>query len=81
MGDDHVAAFEVDQKVFRPPPERQDAPAGNERGEIGREGKAQVRTAQLRPHQERAFHRGRQAPPDGFHLGKFRHSRLLACAK
>lgn len=73
MGDDDVAALQLDRQIFGAARERDDTPAGDCVLEILGKGKAQIGTAQFGAHEKCSLHRRRQSALDRFHLGQFRH--------
>jgi len=78
MGDPGLAGGQGQKQILGPPVHAFDRRPFQPFNEAFRERKAQVRPVDPHPRQARARQHRRQAAPDGFDLGKFRHGALLA---
>ncbi len=73
MHHQRLAALKLGDEIFGAPAERRDACAFEPLGEARRKGEAQIGAAQLDAGEARAFEHRREATPNGFDFGKFRH--------
>src|ERR1700722_4262316 len=73
VGDEVVAAIQLEQEIFGPTLDVDDALAGEPLGEGKGKGKANVRPAKLDLVDPGAKHCGREATPHGLDFGKLRH--------
>ena len=78
MGDPGLAGGQGQKQIFGSPVHAFDRRPLQPLNEAFRERKAQVGPVDPHPRQTRARQHRRQAAPDGFDLGKFRHGALLA---
>ncbi len=68
-----VAAIQIDQQIFRPPPQGRHRTSGQTFGQALRERAAQVGAADQDLRKRRAHQNRLQASANGFNLGKFGH--------
>ncbi len=81
MHDERLVPVEIGQQIFGPPPQGENASACEPRGEVLREGEAQIRAPLLDAQESRALERGREAPPHSLDLGQFGHGKSLRAAR
>src|ERR1700722_20641345 len=81
VGDEVLAAIQLEQEIFGPTLDVDDALAGEPLGEGRGKGEANVRPAQLDLVDPGAEHYGHEASPHSLDFGQFRHRRASAHRK